>query len=263
MHNRQMRRFDEAYERFLMAIATRASGRGIVGIAVLLYGGVGLALPLVSGWSLLYLVSANVTGTLLAGTFLLLWFAVRWQAATRRHLVEWTSDLRRLDAQEFEWLVGEMFRREGWKVDETGRTDAPDGAKDLVLTRPGRRMIVQCKRWTSWRVGVEDVRAFAGALMREGRAGSDGAFVTLSDFTEQARTEGQEIGMLLLDGPDLYARVEKVRLPEPCPICEAPMVFDRSPYGWWFRCRAAGCNGKRNLGRDPALAVELLTQPPS
>lgn len=40
------------------------------------------------------------------------------------------------------------------------------------------------------------------------------------------------------------------------------MVLDRSQHGWWFRCVADGCTGKRNLDREPALAVELLTQPP-
>jgi branched-chain amino acid transport system permease protein len=39
--------------------------------------------------------------------------------------------------------------------------------------------------------------------------------------------------------------------------------FDRSQFGWWFRCVANGCAGKRNLDREPALAVELLTQPPA
>jgi hypothetical protein len=35
--------------------------------------------------------------------------AVRVEAGHRRHLVEWTTNLRHLDAAEFEWLVGEVF----------------------------------------------------------------------------------------------------------------------------------------------------------
>jgi hypothetical protein len=262
MQNALMRRFDEAYERALMAIATRASGRAIVAIAVTLYGGIGLALPLALGWSVPWLVSMNITGTLLAGTILLLWFAVRWQAASRRHLVEWTGDLRLLDAQEFEWLVGEVFRREGWKVEETGRQDGPDGGIDLIVTRQGEKRIVQCKRWTAKWVGVDDVRSFAGAVTREGLRPTAGTFVTLSDFTEQARKEAKSMGLTLLDNRDLYERVEKVRRPDACPICQAPMLLDRSPRGWWFRCVTSGCTGKRDLGRDPARAVDLLTQPP-
>jgi hypothetical protein len=67
----------------------------------------------------------------------------------------------------------------------------------------------------------------------------------------------------LIDRRELYQRIERVRRPEPCPICEKPVVLDRSQHGWWFRCVADGCTGKRDLDREPALAVELLTQPPS
>jgi Restriction endonuclease len=132
-----------------------------------------------------------------------------------------------------------------------------------MLTRGRERAIVQCKRWTSWQVGVEDVRSFAGVLAREDLGAKGGVFVTLSDFTEQARTEAKRLGLSVLDGIDLYARVEKVRRPEPCPSCGSPMMLDRSPRGWWFRCVNSGCTGKRDLGRDPAQAVELLTQPPT
>lgn len=60
MQNAHVRKFDEAYERLLVAIATRASGRGILVLAVLLYGGIGLALPLTLGWTVAWLVSVNI-----------------------------------------------------------------------------------------------------------------------------------------------------------------------------------------------------------
>ena len=98
--------------------------------------------------------------------------------------------------------------------------------------------------------------------MREGLTGDAGVLVTLSDFTEQARTEAARIGLTLVDGRDLFARVERVRREEACPTCGAAMVLDRSSRGWWFRCVTPGCSGKRDLGTDPARAVELLTQRP-
>jgi hypothetical protein len=253
---------DAAFEKLLLAVAKRASDRGIILLAGLLYGGIGLSIPLAAGWSVPWLVAANVFGTMLAFLFLVMWLAVRVQEGRRRNLLEWTTDLRRLDAVEFEWLVGELFRREGWSVDETGQHGRPDGGFDLVLKRGQEVAVAQCKRWTSWQVGVDDVRSFAGALSREGRPARAGQFVTLSDFTDQARREGKQLGMTLVDGVDLYTRVEKVRRPEPCLICGSPMLLDRSPRGWWFRCVTPGCSGKRDLGRDPAQAVELLTQAP-
>ena len=213
-----------------------------------------------SSWPIWGLVEANIVGTTLSGLLILTWLAAQVQANHRRHLVEWTTNLRLLTGQEFEWLVGEVFRREGWSVRETGRKDGPDGNIDLELTRNGRRAIVQCKRWASWAVGVDEIRMFGGTLLREGLPGDAGIFVTLSDFTEQARAEGRTSGMTLVDNRDLHARVEKVRRVEPCDVCQAPMMLDRSARGWWFRCVAPGCQGKRDLGMDPGGAVDLLTQ---
>jgi HJR/Mrr/RecB family endonuclease len=256
-----MPRIDDALERFWIAVATRSSGRAIAVVAVLLYGGIGLALPLILGWSVPWLVSANIIGTTLAGTLILVWLGLRVQAQYRRHLVEWTTDLRLLDAAEFEWLVGEVFRREGWQVEETGRHDGPDGNVDLRLTRDGVRCIVQCKRWVSWLVGVDEIRAFGGTLLEAGLPGTAGIFVTLSDFTAAAREHATKTGLTLLDKRDLYTRVERVRRAEACPKCHAAMVLDRSSRGWWFRCVTNACDGKRDLGKDPARAVELLTLP--
>jgi hypothetical protein len=211
-----------------------------------------------------WLIAANVFGTFAAAGLSLTWFALQVEASHRRHLVEWTTDLRLLDSSEFEWLVGELFRREGWSVTEAGRADGPDGNIDLVLTK-GRssRAIVQCKRWQSWTVGVDDVRAFAGTLMREKLPGEAGVFVTLSQFGEQARAEAERVGMTLIDSRGLYERVERARRPEACAVCGSAMLLDRSAYGWWFRCIRPRCPGKRDLGGDPARAVDLLTAPPT
>lgn len=257
-----MKQFDAALDRLLLAIAGRSSGRAITIIALALYGGIGLALPLIFGMSTPWLVSFNMIGTGLAAAFVLAWFGLRVQESHRRHLVEWTSDLRLLNAEEFEWLVGEIFRREGWKVEETGQHSGPDGNVDLRMSRDKQRAIVQCKRWAAWQVGVDEIRAFGGTLMREGLPGSAGYYVTLSGFTDQAIAEAKQLGVTLIGNRGLYARAEKLRKREVCPVCGSSMILDRSARGWWFRCVAAGCNGKRDLGSDPARAVELLTETP-
>ena len=256
-----VKRLDEAFERLLWAIS-RESGRVVAALAALTYGEFGLAVPLLFNWSMSWLVSANVMATLLAGLFILTWIANGVQANYRRQLVEWTTDLRRLSAQEFEWLVGEVFRREGWSVEETGSQSGPDGNVDLRLVKNGVRVLVQCKRWESKLVGVDEIRRFGGTLMREGLAGSSGVFVTLSDYTDAARAEGKQLGVTLVDNRVLYARVEKVREAVHCDTCGAPMMLDRSRHGWWFRCVTLGCAGKRDLGPDPGQAVQLLTQSP-
>jgi len=251
---------DDLLERFLLKFVSRASGGQVAVVSGLLYAGGGLALPLGLGWPKLFLVEANLVGTTLAGVVSIGWFMVRIQAADRRHLLEWTTNLRALDSSEFEWLVGEVFRREGWIVEETGRADGPDGNIDLDLRSGGQRKVVQCKRWASWQVGVDDVRRFLGTLMRERLPGESGIFVTLSTFTADARREADEAGITLIDNVGLHSRIEKVRRPEKCSTCGAPMVLDRSVRGWWLRCVATKCTGKRDLGRDPGRAVDLLLQ---
>jgi Restriction endonuclease len=252
---------EDRTERFLRWVVTHVPARGVALLAALLYFGVGLALPLGLGWSTLHLVAYNFLGTMLAGMVLLSWFIVQLEARDRRNLVEWTSDLRLLDAREFEFFVGEVLRREGWTVIERGRQGAPDGNVDLEIQRGKERRIVQAKRWQSWLVGVDEVRAFAGTLVREALPSTAGIFVTLSDFSDQARAEAKTIGIELVDGPDLYARAEKVRRPVLCEVCEGRMLLDRSVHGWWYRCVKPGCAGKRDLGADPVRALALLNEP--
>lgn len=257
-----MSSLETALDRAIFALVTHVSGRTIVLICFTLYPGLGLALPLGLHWSLLNLVSANLIGVMSAGMICVGWLVAQVEAGKRRRLVEWTTNLRLLSAEEFEWLVGEVFRREGWKVRETGQQGGPDGNIDLELSKNRQRRCVQCKRWTAWQVGVDEIRGFGGTLLREKVNGSDGIFVTLSDFTAQAYEEAERIGLTLIDGRELYRRVEQVRRVEACPICHKPMVLDRSTHGWWFRCVAANCAGKRDVANEPGRAVDFLTERP-
>lgn len=257
-----VRTIDHLLERMASWLVTSMSGPMVLVIALLFYPGLGVALPLVLHWPTPELIEWNVLGVTLAGVVSLGWLTAQVEAARRRHLVEWTTDLRLLTAEEFEWLAGETFRREGWTVEETGRQVAPDGNIDLKLTRDGRRMIVQCKRWTSQAVGVDEVRELAGTLMREGLRGSSGILVTLSDYTPSARAEARTIGIELVNGRGLFSRMEKVRRPVRCEICHQPMLLSRSARGWWFRCFTSGCGGKLDLADEPGRAVELLTSLP-
>ena len=124
-------------------------------------------------------------------------------------------------------------------------------------------MIVQCKRWESWEVGVDEIRNFGGTLLREGLPAHAGVFVTLSDFNKQSRAEADESGIHLVDGGDLYRKIERVRRPWLCDQCKKPMLLGRSQHGWWFRCVTPGCNVKFDLGSEPGRAVELLTERPN
>jgi hypothetical protein len=144
-----MSTIQSSFDRAMLTFLGRISGWTAVAISIASYVGVGLALPLATGMPVFALIYCNVFGTVVAAVILLGWLLVRLAAGDRRNLSEWTTDLRRLNFKEFEWLVGEVFRREGWNVREIGRDDRPDGNIDLVLVRSGQRSIVQCKRRTA------------------------------------------------------------------------------------------------------------------
>ena len=154
------------FERGVEWLVRHISGRQALALTLVMYPGLGLVLPLV-GLSTYFLVIFNLVGVVMAAVIALGWTEVLREAIHRRHLLDWTTELRHLNSTEFEWLVGEIFRREGWSVRETGRTDGPDGNVDLALTRGNERMIVQCKRWQSLPVDVDNIRLFLGTLARE------------------------------------------------------------------------------------------------
>ena len=108
-----MTKFQSSFDRLMLAFVSRISGWVAIGIAVSLYAGLGLALPLTTSMPDYALVYFNAVGTVFAAAILLGWLLVRIAAGERRNLLEWTTDLRRLNFREFEWLVGEVFRREG------------------------------------------------------------------------------------------------------------------------------------------------------
>ncbi|MBB3800633.1 restriction system protein [Xanthomonas arboricola] len=85
---------------------------------------------------------------------------------SRRRFLETRTSLESLAAggwRQFELLVGEAFRRQGYSVEETG-LGGPDGGIDLILRKDGRRTLVQCKQWKRQQVGVSVVREMFGLL---------------------------------------------------------------------------------------------------
>ena len=57
-----------------------------------------------------------------------------------------TNALDGMSWREFEMLVGEAFRLQGYRVIETGGGGA-DGGIDLVLFKGSEKFLVQCKQW--------------------------------------------------------------------------------------------------------------------
>src|SRR5438132_11639654 len=112
---------EDRYDRLILWIVKHVRGRAVLLLAGISYLGLGLALPLLLDLPKLWLFDLNIFGTIFAASLIFGWLYIQIQARDRRHLLEWASDLRLLDGEEFEWLVGEVFRRDGWNVRERGR----------------------------------------------------------------------------------------------------------------------------------------------
>ena len=92
------------------------------------------------------------------------------------------ESLRALPWKRFEDLLGEAYRRQGYRVEETLGGGA-DGGVDLVLRKEGRTILVQCKRHKS-PIGVTVVRELYGVLIDRRAAGAK--LVATTNFTPDA-----------------------------------------------------------------------------
>jgi len=174
---------------------------------------------------------------------------------------------------EFEMLVGEAFRRQGFSVVETAA--GADGGVDLVLRRSGEKHLVQCKQWRATKVSVMVVRELFGVMAATGAVG--GYVVTSGRFTAEAKAFAAGRNVQLVEGEELSRwiaqsrqgavfedRVEPVAPlaqagpaavpPGPaiaCPLCRSPMIVRTARKGpnvgneFWGCSRFPGCLGKR------------------
>jgi len=160
---------------------------------------------------------------------------------------------------EFEALVGEFFRRQGYSVVAQGGA-GPDGGVDVLLKKGSDRYLVQCKHWRALRVGVQPVRELYGVMAAQRVAG--GFVVTSGGFTEEAdrfaagreiklidglslqrgiRTQAAQMSPPLAPGavghrfgvvePTTLAPETVAPIMEGCPLCDAPMVLRQTRQG--------------------------------
>ncbi len=159
--------------------------------------------------------------------------------------------------QEFEMLVGEAFRRQGYAVTETGGGGA-DGGVDLVLSKGNERFVVQCKQWKALKVGVATVREVYGVMAARGMTGA--FVVTSGQFSSDAKEFAAGRNITLMDGQALRSLIGGVEIPRaaapatpPCPKCGSSMVRRTAKQGanagqdFWGCSRFPSCRGVVNI----------------
>lgn len=104
--------------------------------------------------------------------------------------------IRNLTWEQFENMVGEAFRKQGFTVQETDK--GPDGGVDLVLRKGREVFLVQCKQWRASKVGVQIVRELYGVMSARGATG--GFVVTSGAYTSDAWKFAKGTNLQLIDG---------------------------------------------------------------
>ena len=189
-----------------------------------------------------------------------------WFSRHRRRLVDGQTgleSLRNTPWKQFEFLVAEAYRRQGYQVEfSLGR--GADGGVDLIIRRDSRTALVQCKQWKVFSVGAPVIREMFGLMTAE--KADEAIIVTSGKFTREAQDFAVGKPIRLIDGSQLLALVQSVqsqpaateteldatpaRNDNPtCPQCGKPMVLRTARRGsnagnqFWGCPAYPACNG--------------------
>lgn len=217
------------------------------------------AAPLVAQW--------------IAGVMLFVWIVAEFKKLSQRKLLDRQNgidSIRSLSWQDFERLLAEAFRREGYVVVHVGQA-GPDGGIDLHLRKNGSVTLVQCKHWRTQQVGVRIVRELLGVVASE--KADSGILVTSGVFTGEALAFAEKNSIRLIDGEELSSLIQGLQpTPKPefavttpqnladsqqtrptCPLCQSPMVQRTASRGrnrgsqFWGCSQYPRCKGTRNI----------------
>ena len=242
-------------------------------VAMLVYAAMAFLVPMVTSGNIL--VGVGQTSIKLAPYGLLLFllpvpFSLfnAWRKRKQLDVQQDINTIRDLSWQRFEELVGEAYRRQGYRVIENDGA-GPDGGVDLVIGKDSKRYLVQCKQWRSQKVGVKVVREMFGLVTAEQAAG--GIVITSGQFTRDAAGFAKNKPLELVDGEQLAALIDAVQresgvsisavgrstkldteIPA-CPMCSNKMVLRTAGKGrnagqqFWGCSRFPKCRGTRSV----------------
>jgi restriction system protein len=178
------------------------------------------------------------------------------ESLRKRRLLDRQSGIesvRSLSWKEFEELLAEAYRRQGYVVIENAYT-GPDGGIDLTIMRDGNVYLVQCKQWRAYKVGVNIVREMLGLITANRATG--GIIVTSGMFTQEAMNFADGKTIDLVEGNQLAALIRNVQLRPTvevqdgrsatamkCPKCGMDLVVREAKRGDRIGSKFLGCSG--------------------
>lgn len=214
----------------------------------LVFQGIGKALP----------QSAGIIASILVFTAALsAYFA--WRKGELLDRQTDINSIRDLPWKDFEYLVAEAYRRQGYSVQENTGGGA-DGGIDVILNKDGKTTLVQCKNWKAKSVGVSTIRELFGVVTAEGAA--EGIVVCSGHYSRDAIAFAEGKPLTLVNGSDLVRligdvqkapKIEKEVEGTACPECGSSMVLRTARKGknvgsrFWGCSRFPKCRGTAKL----------------
>jgi restriction system protein len=161
--------------------------------------------------------------------------------------LSWTPQLlKQLEWRRFEELCAAYFETLGFRTSVA--QSGTHGGVDIHLIAEGSdttSIVVQCKAWDAYRVGIKAARELRGAMASA--SVGEGVLVTSGRFTQEAVDFARKENIQLVDGADLLAKISAL-LPEKalallklatqgdfltptCPSCSVKMISRNSTQG--------------------------------
>lgn len=117
----------------------------------------------------------------------------------------WHDDLSRASWQDFERLIADYYRAQGFDVKHVGTAGSSaqtDGGIDLKLFKAGKYDIVQCKHWNARQVTHNSVHELIGVMATE--KADSAIIITSGEFTAAATQAASKFERItLIDGANI------------------------------------------------------------
>ncbi|MDO3408598.1 restriction endonuclease [Saccharibacillus sp. CPCC 101409] len=172
--------------------------QGVMGLAAVVPGG--------AAW---YLTNSLKVAAIVAGIGIAVAILILIQVAmakAERLRRSGIAQIDQMDGVKFEQYLGHLFRSQGYKAEVTQASG--DYGADLILTKDGRRIAVQAKRYKK-NVGLKAVQEIKAAKAHYRAA--EAWVVTNSRYTEQAKKLAESNGVRLIAREELVEMLLAMR----------------------------------------------------